>query len=117
MRPSHVLTEMTLRLRLLRAAGIAAVLLTFAPSIARAQVAARAAGDVPSTNREARMQSDSLTVHFLRQPHAKPAARIAASLTPAEQRKFAGRPTPLVRSAAPAPVVTPLPTRARTTKP
>ena len=79
----------------------------------RAQTAVRAA-DVPSRSAEARVQSDSLTVHFLRTPKGKPAALSVGGRTAAQARKFSGKAEAAQRAAPPE---TPLPERARTTKP
>ncbi len=83
-----------------------------APALLRAQVAARV--DAPSRSAETRLQHDSLTVHFLRTPKGKPAALSVGGKTSAQSRKFSGKPAAELRAA---PVETPLPVRARTTKP
>ncbi len=97
------------------AAAVALTLLV--PTLAHAQASAvvRAAGDAPSTNVETRRQSDSLTVHFIRKPKGKPAARSAPDASAnAFSKKFEGRPDIQPRRATPS---TPLPERARVTKP
>jgi hypothetical protein len=101
--------RMTHILRSLVICVLAAVL----PSAIRAQTAARAA-DSPSRNAETRVQADSLTVHFLRAPKSKPAALSVGGKTAAQSRKFSGKPDATSQHE---PVETPLPVRARTTKP
>lgn len=51
-----------------------------------AQATRGAAADTPSRNRETRLQHDSLAVHFVRQPKAKPSgrARSAGPVAPAQ---------------------------------
>jgi hypothetical protein len=89
-----------------------AVLLTLAlPAVSRAQTAARTAPDQPSTNRETHRQHDSLAVHFLRSPKAKPAG---IGATRARKTKSAAATDSGTASAV---NTTPLPTRARTAKP
>ena len=64
-----------------------------------AQAARGTAADAPSRNRETRIQHDSLAVHFMRQPKAKPSgrARSATALTPKESSvpRVPSRATPL----------------------
>ena len=95
-------------------AGTLMVLALLIPAVVRAQAAAavRSASDVPSTNVETRRMSDSLTVHFIRKPKGKPAARSVAGAA-AESKKFAGRPDVQARHVTPS---TPLPERVRVTK-
>lgn len=95
------------RLLLSRAAATAA-LAVILPAVAMAQVAARAVEDTPSKSRETKLQHDSLAVHFLRTPKAKPSARAVAGTRGELSAKFRGRPEPV---AATEPVATPLPTR------
>jgi hypothetical protein len=104
------------RTAVLRAGAVMALTL-LAPVMAHAQAAAavRPAGDVPSTNAETRRLNDSLTVHFIRNPKGKPAARSATvGASDALAKKFEGRPDVQPRHAPPS---TPLPERARVTKP
>ena len=82
-------------------------------AVLRAQTAVRAP-DVASRSAEARVQSDSLTVHFLRTPKGKPAALSVGGTAAAHARKFSGKAEEAQRVA---PLETPLPERARKTKP
>jgi hypothetical protein len=84
------------------------------PHALSAQSADRVITDTPSRSSATHIQHDSLTVQFLRAPKAKPAALSVGGKTAAQARKFDGKPEPVQPSA---PVVTPLPTRARVTKP
>ena len=92
---------------------IVCALIVTPPATLRAQTAVRAA-EAPSRSAEARVQSDSLTVHFLRTPKGKPAALSVGGRTAAQARKFSGKAEATQRAAPPE---TPLPARARTTKP
>ena len=87
-----------------------AVLMLFLglPGTAAAQVAQRTGADAPSRNRETLVQHDSLAVHFLRSPKAKPAARAMASTASPSSAKFRGRREPLEVTP---PAATPLPTK------
>jgi hypothetical protein len=96
------------------AAIVSAAAFAAAPPQLAAQGATRAAADTPSQNAETRVQSDSITVHLLRSPKGKPAELSAGGKTAAQARKFSGKPA---STPGAAPVETPLPTRARTTKP
>lgn len=98
-------------------AGTVLALTVLVPTIASAQAAAAvvAAGGAPSTNAETRRMSDSLTVHFIRNPKGKAATRsTGAAASGAVSKKFAGRPDVQTRHVTPG---TPLPERARVTKP
>ncbi len=97
---------------LVRSAATALMILS--PMHLAAQAADRGVTDTPSRSSATRIQHDSLTVHFLRTPKGKPAALSVGGKTAAQARKFSGKPEPIAQSA---PVFTPLPTRARTTKP
>jgi hypothetical protein len=103
------MTVLSLAPRLARLAAITIAGLLAAPHAAGAQSAARVAPDRPSTNAETRRQSDSLTVHFLRTPKAKPNVRSGAALGTAAA-KAAGD------TARATPATTPLPTRSRKPK-
>ena len=100
------------RAGMLIAAAIA--LLWMTPAIAIAQSAAIGTKDARSTSPETRAQTDSLTVYFARSPKGKPAALSVGGKVASQARKLDGKAEP--RPSA-APVSTPLPTRARTTKP
>lgn len=110
--PRSIMTGQFLR----RAIPTAVTLAVFgmSPARAAAQSALRASADVPSGGAEARLQNDSLAAHLLRTPRSKPAALTAGGRTGAQARKLDGKPEPVTGSA---PVITPLPTRARVTKP
>jgi hypothetical protein len=97
---------------LLRAAAL--VFAVTLPLTLSAQAADRVIADTPSRSSATRMQHDSLTVHFLRSPKAKPAALSVGGKTAAQARKFNGKPDAEQPSA---PVFTPLPVRERTAKP
>ena len=84
------------------------------PKMLAAQTATRGESDAPSRSAETRKQTDSLTVHFLRTPKGKPAALSIGGKAAAQARKFDGKPEPTVPEET---VDTPLPTRARSTKP
>lgn len=77
------------------------------PAVTFAQAATRTVTDAPSTNRETRVQRDSLAVHFLRHPKGKPASLSVAGASPSAARAAKGGADtpPAVR------VATPLPTR------
>lgn len=76
------------------------------PALVAAQSAARAATDMPSTNRETHIQTDSLAVHFLRTPKAKPAQSSAVAISQVGKRGGkVDSPAEVIR------VETPLPTR------
>lgn len=94
------------RFTIARAATICALSLAFSAA-AFAQTAERTAADAPSQNRETKRQHDSLTMHFLRSPKAKPAAGTNAT------GKFRGRPEPVQASE---PAETPLPVRKKKSK-
>ena len=81
---------------------------------ASAQAAAQVAPDTPSRSAATRAQTDSLTMYFARSPKGKPAALSVGGKAAAQARKLDGKAEP---SAPQVPVRTPLPTRARTTKP
>lgn len=91
--------------------GCAVVLSLVLPTVSRAQDVARTVPDQPSANRETHRQHDSLAVHFLRTPKAKRAGTGAAH---ARNTKGAAATD---ASAVSAINTTPLPTRARNTKP
>jgi hypothetical protein len=97
--------------RLLVTCGIVFVGVMLAPVAAQAQSASRATAEARSTNRETHIQHDSLAVHFLRSPKAKPAGAASAAA-----RKSAAH---VRRDSAPATTVntTPLPAKARQSKP
>jgi len=78
------------------------------PGEVAAQVAQRTAPDAPSRNRETLVQHDSLAVHFLRSPKAKPAARQSAGIGSPSSAKFRGRREPIELTI---PAGTPLPTK------
>jgi hypothetical protein len=88
--------------------GTAFILAVVLPGQLMAQAAQRTAPDRPSQNRETLVQHDSLAVHFLRTPKAKPTARQNASKSGPSAAKFRGRPEPI---ASTMPVETPLPTK------
>ncbi len=91
-----------------RLAPVAMLLLGLAlPAAAAAQAAERVGADAPSRNRETVVQHDSLAVHFLRSPKAKPATRSGAG-TVAASAKFRGRREPIESVA---PIATPLPSK------
>ena len=90
------------------------VVIAVTPALIQAQAAQRTVADAPSASRETRRQHDSLTVHFIRTPKGKPASMSIAGKPSPTDLKFRGKATPQV---ATAPVETPLPTRARATKP
>jgi hypothetical protein len=90
--------------------AIVAALMLAAPSVGRAQSAARSASDQPSTNRETHRQHDSLAVHFLRAPKAKPAAGARTAAKQAGMEASDSISGAALRT-------TPLPTRARRSKP
>ena len=98
--------------------GVTLLVLCATPARAAAQAAARAATqaapDVPSRSAATRAQTDSLTMYFVRTPKGKPAALSVGGKTAAQARKLDGKAEPI---ASHAPVSTPLPTRARSTKP
>lgn len=81
---------------------------------AAAQAAAHVAPDTPSRSAATRAQTDSLTMYFVRSPKGKPAALTVGGKMAAQARKFDGKAEPRVSQV---PVSTPLPTRARSTKP
>ncbi|MDZ7630134.1 MAG: hypothetical protein U5K74_01945 [Gemmatimonadaceae bacterium] len=99
--------------RIVARLGVALLLCALAPSRAAAQSAERVADDAPSRNRETHVQHDSLAVHFLRAPKAKPAARTTGGAPDVSSAKFRGRPAPVATSA---PVATPLPTKRKSPK-
>ncbi len=109
MRQDMPKTRVTSEIRMVfsRAAATAALALVL-PAVAMAQVAERSAADSLSKNRETKLQHDSLAVHFLRAPKAKPAARSVDGAGAAPSAKFRGRPEPV---SAPELPNTPLPTR------
>jgi NAD(P)H-dependent FMN reductase len=94
--------------------AVALLVICATPTRAAAQAAAKAAADAPSRSAETRAQTDSLTMYFVRSPKGKPAALSVGGKTAAQARKLNGKAEP---SAPQAPVNTPLPTRARSTKP
>lgn len=97
-------------LRVLAAAGVIAL----TPALIQAQSAQRTVADAPSSSRETRLQHDSLTVHFIRTPKGKPASMSIAGKPSSTELKFRGKAIP---QGTAAPVETPLPTRAKVTKP
>ncbi|MBC7843665.1 MAG: hypothetical protein H7099_15200 [Gemmatimonadaceae bacterium] len=92
----------------------ALVALCAAPAIAGAQAAATDAKEARSTSAETRAQTDSLSMYFARSPKGKPAALSVGGKVASHARKLDGKHE---HRASAAPVSTPLPTRARTTKP
>ena len=112
--PSHFSgSSMTAgRKAFVRGAMVALALAVASPSLLRAQASARV--DTPTKSAETRRQHDSLTVHFIHNPRGKPAALSVGGKTAAQSRKFSGKPASDLR---PMPTETPLPVRARTTKP
>jgi hypothetical protein len=87
------------------AIALTAVIMT--PRTATAQSGTRVAADRPSTSAETRRQSDSLTVHRLRTPKAKPVTRGSAAQRLAAQKAGGDALTP---------ATTPLPMRSRRPK-
>jgi hypothetical protein len=100
------------RLRFARILAIAITAAILTPRAAAAQTGARVAADRPSTSAETRRQSDSLTVHRLRTPKAKPVTRGTAAQRVAA-RKAAGDAS---GASALTPATTPLPMRSRRPK-
>ncbi len=94
-------------------AGACLLLLLGLPGQVAAQTAQRTAADAPSRNRETIVQHDSLAVHFLRSPKAKPAARRLVSSDSPSSAKFRGHREPVQ---ATLPSGTPLPTKKTATK-
>lgn len=91
--------------------GLTIVSLLALPALGRAQVAARPGTAQPSSNLETHRQHDSLAVHFLRSPKAKPSANRVARAQKTRGTTASGPDT------ASAVLATPLPARARVTKP
>ncbi len=94
--------------------AVALLIMCATPTRAAAQAAAQVAPDVPSRSAATRAETDSLTMYFVRSPKGKPAALSVGGKTAAQARKLDGKAEP---SAPQAPVSTPLPSRARATKP
>lgn len=92
-------------------AGCAVLLALALPAVSRAQTAARTVPDQASSNGETHRQHDSLAVHFLRAPKAKPAG------TGAKHARKTKSVAATDSGTASLVITTPLPTRARTAKP
>lgn len=95
----------TLRTTVTRVSSVIVIALV-TPALGAAQSTARVAADAPSTNRETHVQHDSLAVHFLRAPKAKPGTRsTAANPSKGKGGSKVNTPVDTIR------VETPLPTR------